>query len=371
MRTTRTYYEILGLPRDATLAQIKRRYKQLVRKYHPDVATDKATAHRLFIQVREAYEALSDPVRRRAYDATLNSQRTAPSATRQAGPGPSRAQAPRPTATPLSKHIKDAQFAFIQKRFGEAATQCKAALELDPRNAQAHAILGDVYRAQGKPNSATRHYGYALQFNPNDRESEKKLVGMVGKRMTSATDVRPTAAGPATMMTLNMIWWGIAFFLILMIWVHPGKPIDWLAHYVPPVSRWSWSLVGLMAGSSAIVGMMLSVNGLLQHPDNELVFDASGGNWAVIPTGLILLIGSGFFFLGAAGFYILAGSIQSSLSRSVLIVFVAVVAVVGLSSLAFVPEARRQVLLFGGNVSFLSMLFGWYVGSMFKPMDAT
>ena len=83
MRTTRTYYEILGLPRDATLAQIKRRYKQLVRKYHPDVAADKVTAHRLFIQIAEAYAALSDPVKRRAYDVTTAAERPQQSATRR------------------------------------------------------------------------------------------------------------------------------------------------------------------------------------------------------------------------------------------------------------------------------------------------
>ncbi len=71
MRTTRTHYEVLGLRRGAALAQIKRAYKKLVRKYHPDVARDKDTAHRLFIQIKDAYEVLSDPVRRRAYDETL------------------------------------------------------------------------------------------------------------------------------------------------------------------------------------------------------------------------------------------------------------------------------------------------------------
>ena len=72
MRTVRNHYEVLGLPRNATSAQIKRRYRELVRKYHPDVARDKTTSHRLFLQINEAYEALNDPVRRKAYDETLD-----------------------------------------------------------------------------------------------------------------------------------------------------------------------------------------------------------------------------------------------------------------------------------------------------------
>jgi putative Mn2+ efflux pump MntP len=58
-----------------------------------------------------------------------------------------------------------------------------------------------------------------------------------------------------------------------------------------------------------------------------------------------------------------------SLSKSVLIVFAGVALVVGLSSLAYRPDARMQVLLFGGNVSFLAMLIGWYIGIMFKPVS--
>lgn len=367
MRTLRNYYEILGLPRDATLAQIKRRYKQLVRKYHPDVAADKQTAHRLFLQIREAYETLGDSVRRRDYDASLDGERA-----RATAPSYRPSSAPREGVTPgseVARLLKDAQWAFIQHRFQEAANHCKAALRIDGRNARAYSILGDIYRAQGKTNTAVRYYSYALQYNPADRESEKKLMNLVGRKI--GLDRRPAAntARPASSMTLNMVWWGIAFFLIMLIGVHPGEPIPRLGYYIPQVSKWSSNLVGLIAGASAIVGMLLSINGLVSHPDEELVFDSSGSNWAVIPTGFLLLVGSGFFFPGAAAFYIAAGLVQNSLSKSVLTCFVGVVGVVLLSALVYQPDARYQVIMFGGNVSFLSMLIGWYVGSAFKPLS--
>ncbi len=63
----RDYYAILGVPRDATLADIKRAYKKCARKYHPDVSKD-ANAQQLFIQAKEAYEVLKDPKKRAAYD---------------------------------------------------------------------------------------------------------------------------------------------------------------------------------------------------------------------------------------------------------------------------------------------------------------
>ena len=371
MRTTRTYYEILGLPRDATLAQIKRRYKQLVRKYHPDVAADKATAHRLFIQIAEAYNALSDPVSRRAYDANLAMERprqTASARTSSAWGGAARTQAPPGDLSAAAKHVKDAQWSFIQRRFTEAVNSCKAALEIDQHNSRAYAVLGDIFRVQGRPNTATKFYGYALQYNPTDRETRRKLDRLIEKRVvTPKRQAGPVRVGQATSITMNGLWWGVAFFVILMIYVHPGEPIVWLKQYIPQVSLWSWNLVGLMAAASAIIGMLLSINGILDHPDDELVFEA---NWAVIPTGLILMVGSGFFFLGAAGFYIAVGLLQGSVSKSVLTVFGAVVGVVLFSSLVYVPAARYQVMLFGGNVSFLSMLVGWYIGSLFKPLSS-
>lgn len=373
MRTSRNYYEVLGVPRNASLAQIKRRYKQLVRKYHPDVATtDKATAHRLFIQINEAYEVLSDPSKRRAYDATLEKRTTSIGSQSSAGVSnsSSTSSAYRSPSSRVAQHIKDAQWAFIQRRFQEAINQCKAAIEIDSRNAKAYAILGDIYRVQGKPDSAVKYYSYALQYDPTDRESEKKLTNLVGKRVIpKPRRFQVSSTGPTTAVTINMVWWGIASFLIMLIGVHPGKPIPWLAYYIPQVSRWSWNLVGLMAAASAIVGMLLAINRLVGHPDDELVLENTGGNWALVPTGLILLIGSGFFFLGAAVFYLIVGLIQGSLSRSVVTVFVAVSGVVLLSALMYEPGARLQVLMFGGNISFLSMLFGWYIGWIFRPLS--
>ena len=61
------YYEILGVTRDATPEQIKKAYRQLAMKLHPDVATE-ADAGDRFKKVAEAYEVLQDPKKRDLYD---------------------------------------------------------------------------------------------------------------------------------------------------------------------------------------------------------------------------------------------------------------------------------------------------------------
>ena len=65
----RDYYETLGVSRDASDDEIKKAFRKLARKHHPDVAKDKAAAEEKFKEINEAYEVLSDPEKRQKYDA--------------------------------------------------------------------------------------------------------------------------------------------------------------------------------------------------------------------------------------------------------------------------------------------------------------
>ena len=62
------YYEVLGVPKDADESTIKKAYRKLAMKYHPDRNPDNKDAEAKFKEIGEAYEVLSDPDKRAAYD---------------------------------------------------------------------------------------------------------------------------------------------------------------------------------------------------------------------------------------------------------------------------------------------------------------
>jgi molecular chaperone DnaJ len=64
----RDYYEILGVSKDVPAAELKKAYRRVAMKYHPDRNSDDAQAEEKFKEANEAYEVLSDPQKRAAYD---------------------------------------------------------------------------------------------------------------------------------------------------------------------------------------------------------------------------------------------------------------------------------------------------------------
>src|SRR3954453_10417023 len=93
MATKRDYYEVLGISKTASGDDIKKSYRKLARKFHPDTNKNDPGAEAKFKEVQEAYDVLSDAKKRQAYDqfghAGVNSAHAAdaPAAAAAAGRG--------------------------------------------------------------------------------------------------------------------------------------------------------------------------------------------------------------------------------------------------------------------------------------------
>jgi curved DNA-binding protein len=82
----RDYYEVLGVPRNASAEELQAAYRRLARRYHPDVNKDPGAEDR-FKEVNEAYQVLSDPDTRARYDRFGPSFRQIPEGAERAGAG--------------------------------------------------------------------------------------------------------------------------------------------------------------------------------------------------------------------------------------------------------------------------------------------
>ena len=196
----------MGLPREADARQVKAKYHELARQFHPDRAADKTVAERLFVQINLAYRTLSDPDKRAVYDASLSQADTSTNQ-RPSGGNPPAAGAsapPRPTSPPLparpqinvAEVLGRANAAYMG---GDRITTHKLSMEVlraDPNNAEAHALLGDVYADQGRRPDALNEYRTAQRAGDTRVSLQAKIKRMEGLVPGGQAAPQPGTARP-------------------------------------------------------------------------------------------------------------------------------------------------------------------------------
>ncbi len=378
MPIKKTHYEILGVPRSATNEHIKKRYRELVRKYHPDVAADKVSAKAAFLEIAEAYKTLIDSNKRVIYDASIDMElfRVRPT-TRRATASPSSASGVYGQArtgnrvAEAQKLAAEAHVEFIRGHLQDALRLCKSAQALDPRNVQASIILGDVYRIQGRVDEAIVNYTIAAQLDPRNMEIQAKLTRLARQGGTSSVST-PSGSSDRFLYFrtgLDLIAASIATFMFVLLSMSPGTPIYWLQN-ISIINTWSPTLVTALLVIGVMIGLMLSIDGFVQSLDEEMIFPAVRAQHGLrpisYPIGLIMIVLNVFSFYLASVTYILISIVEDDFSKSVISALLATFVLVLLASIVYAP-GRLQVLSFGGNLVFPAVLFGWAIGDFLRP----
>jgi len=211
MNLQRNYYEVLGVGPDATSQEIKNKYRELARKFHPDLVKDKVLGVKVFSQVNKAYHVLGDPQLRREYDEQQLGDKTRArngvgSVSNDAKPSMA---APPPVErvrtlsasqmAQLERSLNLADSAIMEGSFDQARQLCEKILEIDSRNARALGILGDAYSSLHRNDSAIKAYKKTMEISPSSMIEAKlrRLEQVAAQTPTERPAMRQNGSGPA------------------------------------------------------------------------------------------------------------------------------------------------------------------------------
>ena len=353
MRSGVDYYAVLGVPRSVTSEDLKRRYRQLVRNHHPDVADDPDQAHERFIRIVEAYRTLSEPALRRAYDAV---QATAPP------PVLSRSAQ---VTEQLEDWFRHAVHRLEEGDLNGAAAHCRKILSLDEHHAAAQAMLGDIHVQREEWDQALVCFSNAVSAAPRNPAYARKLrqAAESGQQARAAAERREHVAQQhqRAVEALNarhelapyLVVLAATWLLLLTGWAvtDPG----------PATASWfalPWHFALAAVGSGLGLGLALGVSPA----------PAGGGQpdrrFALLSV-LLGVASAGQFYLGVAAYVVLSfirERLIPPLTAAFAVSFVWVVVLAALSFLAPGPGGEGGLWLptaaWSGNLVFPALLVG-------------
>lgn len=426
-----THYETLGLTPEATAEDVKRRFRELARQHHPDLNPGKPEIHALFVRINQAHETLSDPDARAAYDLHLRDrarrlaeQRAAAAAGHGAAWAGNAGGASRGTGSaPPGGHaagaraasggrpagagaVRDpgaqreleerrrramrlmdaARVAYSRGNLREANRLARESLQA-VRSGSAHEMLGDIYARHQRLDKAIEHYTVAAQLSPQPAAGRiiSKLES-VSRRQAVRARAQPgrpapgRAPGPSRAATpaqqalaqfqrlahrgaVTAVGAGLVTSLVAR-WEYLGaRPIqgNW-----PVVEQLPAGLLLAMAASGFTTGMALAAAGWVRRFADEMVVFA-GEPPRVLPLGLVMALFGMVFMPMAFAAYVGIAYYQGLFSGSIAAVFGLAATLAATFAAAAPVDAYWHALLAGGNLIFVTMLAGWYLGELFRP----
>lgn len=391
---TRTHYQTFEITPTATADEIKRRYRELARKYHPDVNTGDPNAARKFAAIADAYRILGDAEARATYDAELMMQARAANPTpppqsqtqRGAGGGTSGTRGAGSGARPQpqnvqSAHIESEKYAelarkcYFQGRFIEAKEHAIRSLSHNHRNAMAQEIMGDVYMQQGRLDDAAKHYTFCLQFDQFNGSARMKLERLHRTASRSAHVHAPRGSGDHNgaflsrkqqklQALIKLVGYSAAIMMIGFWFIidprYPSVGLDF-------VKSWSIQFILFAIAIGGWLGMIQSVTGDVRRFEDEFLFGAGAAAAGSFPAGpAIVVLGLVFYPLGMLS-HIGITLVQDGFHRSIGMLYGTVTAAtLMLAIFCSGQHGFGETLVFGGNVLFLGHIAGRILGDFFR-----
>jgi curved DNA-binding protein CbpA len=385
---TRTHYQTFEITPTATADEIKRRYRELARKYHPDVNVSDPGAAGKFAAIADAYRVLGDAAARATYDAELLMQARAarptspPQAQTQRGANAGGGPRPQPQNVQAA-HIESEKYAelarkcYFQGRFIEAKEHAIRSLSYNHRNAMSQEIMGDVYMQQGRLDDAAKHYTFCLQFDQFNGSARMKLERL--HRTTSrSAHVHASRGGSGgghngaflsrkqqkLQALIKLVGYSAAIMMIgFWFIIDPRYPSVGLEF----VKSWSIQFILFAIAIGGWLGMIQSVTGDVRRFEEEFLFGAGQAASGGFPAGpALLVLGIVFYPLGMLS-HIGITLVQDGFHRSVGLLYGTVTAAtIMLAVFCSGQHGFGETLAFGGNLLFLGHVAGRISGDFFR-----
>lgn len=367
-----THYDALGLDRSASPEDVKAAYRKLAREVHPDVS-DAADAKEAFQTIQRAYEILSDPRRRVAYDAILFGQpeqpaqngvrdaaevarRRAEKERREAEELRIRAEermrdAPPPAdidhaATEQLKHL------MAVGKLAEAEKLALGMLAREGRQPVPFAVLGDIARTRGDRDKALQYYGLAAQYEPRNPVYQRRYEETLGGH--AAAPVKGTTYAPE----IRIQPLAVGFFLVVVMAVYTvfarERPLG-----IPFANQWTFGTMTMLL----IAGLSTGVCLFLADALDSFEFATGSAVARLSPAKLIGIVAFFSFWLACAAYFVV-GQTQQAFNRSMSAFLAGVVGTTvafGLAGLSRGPDHALQNLWWGANLVYIGALVGWVV----------
>ncbi len=378
------YYQVLGLQPDALQDSIRQRFRELARRYHPDVNREPGAEAR-FKDIAEAYRVLSHAESRREYDvlrAEAEARRRAAQRQRAAAAEAARSAAQNPTAprgrpagarsaeraaqaqtanSAVQASLRDAQVLFVQGQYDAARRCANQAIKLDAANARAWEILGDIAWRQNDPARAGQLYSYAIQHDPRSAVLRQKFEAVMGNNTLASWKVYPISRA-------QVLQW--AGWTLVSLCVATPVIFGWQPHPIWTAGGEPVAAFSLMTISSLLSGLLMSLSGGLQPFSREVWW--LNGRTSRRPTGGLLALLGVLLFPVMVACHLLAGLFlrrePNTLHRAALAVVVLNCCFIISYFEVYAPATRMlaEVMIVRPGLSWLALIAGWTIGDTLR-----